>query len=261
MSTSHAKKMKILWDRDGVDGGPSSMKVLLDWLTTDGNYARWKGDDGSSGSTKEVLCGIIIGKLKDAGINHRKSADVRDKIRYLEKQFRRATDWMANAGQGATDDISIRSAILQLCPCYYKLSHVMGDSPPSEPCQTTDNLDEGGDQRYKKRPLRIAEITSNKKHQKHTLWSLTDLQEPSQQARDDADTKLLELEEKRLEFEMKREAREEAQAKAELGLINAKRRSVEIDNTTRLLLSRKQLKDAGYTEEELDAHLPLITKK
>ncbi|KAG3153699.1 hypothetical protein PI126_g9969 [Phytophthora idaei] len=137
----------------------------------------------------------------------------------------------------------------------------MGRSPPSEPCQTTDNLDEGGDQRNKKRPLRIAEITSSKKHQKHTLWSLTDLQEPSQQARDDADTKLLELEEKRLEFEMKREAREEAQAKAELGLINAKRRSVEIDNTTRLLLSRKQLKDAGYTEEELDAHLPLITKK
>ncbi|KAF4042971.1 hypothetical protein GN244_ATG04713 [Phytophthora infestans] len=303
--------MKILWDRDGVAGGPSSIKVLLDWLTSERNYAKWKGEDGSYGSTKEALCEVIIDKLKEVGITHRKPADVRDKIRYLEKQFRRAVEWTTNAGQGVSDDTTIRPAILQLCPCYYQLARVMGDNPPSEPCQTTGNSNDDGDNRNRKRPLSVAEITGNKKQHgsmlrilpkpheigqktcdkgnrtllelhgpsqqprengnstclerrepsRHARGSsnttLAEVCEPSQQALAGGKTTLLELEEKRLELELRREAREEAQAKAEVELIHAKRRSVEIDNTTRLLLARKQLKDAGYTDQEIDAHLPL----
>ncbi|ETK75989.1 hypothetical protein L915_17499 [Phytophthora nicotianae] len=251
--------MKILWDRDGVKGGPSSMKVLLDWLTAEGNYAMWKGGDSSTGPTKEALCGVIIDKLKDVGITHRKSADVRDKIRYLEKQYRRAIDWLATTGQGTTDDASIRSAILQLCPCYYQLARVMADNPASAPCQTINNTNEDSDKRNRKRRLSIAEITSEETHDWHMTLRRTEQQEPRPQDRDSADTEWLELEEKKLELEMRREAREEAKANAEVELINAKRRSVEIDNTTRLLLARKQLKDAGYTDEEVDAHLPLNT--
>ncbi|ETM02659.1 hypothetical protein L917_00908, partial [Phytophthora nicotianae] len=52
------------------------MKVLLDWLTTESNYARPKGDDRSSGLTKRALCGITLGKLIHACIKHRKPACV-----------------------------------------------------------------------------------------------------------------------------------------------------------------------------------------
>ncbi|ETK96223.1 hypothetical protein F441_00989, partial [Phytophthora nicotianae CJ01A1] len=60
------------------------MKVVLDWLTTESNYARPKGDDRSSGLTKRALCGITLGKLIHACIKHRKPASVRNKIWKLE---------------------------------------------------------------------------------------------------------------------------------------------------------------------------------
>ncbi|ETP33695.1 hypothetical protein F442_17824 [Phytophthora nicotianae P10297] len=192
------------------------MKVLLDWLTAEGNYAMWKGGDSSTGPTKEALCGVIIDKLKDVGITHRKSADYREQLMML------------------------RSARLFFsCVPATISSHA--------------------DKRNRKRRLSIAEITSEETHDWHMTLRRTEQQEPRPQDRDSADTEWLELEEKKLELEMRREAREEAKANAEVELINDKRRSVEIDNTTRLLLARKQLKDAGYTDEEVDAHLPLNT--
>ncbi|ETO74853.1 hypothetical protein F444_09491 [Phytophthora nicotianae P1976] len=91
-SSSPAAKKKVLWDRNGVNGGPSSMKILLDWLTTEGNFTKWKGGGSSVGFDKEALCGTIIGKLIDAGIRHRKPADVRDKIQNLDSKYRTAVD-------------------------------------------------------------------------------------------------------------------------------------------------------------------------
>ncbi|ETI42486.1 hypothetical protein L914_11954 [Phytophthora nicotianae] len=81
-SSSPAAKKRVLWDRDGVNGGPSSMKILLDWLTTEGNYTK-------------------------------KPADVRDKIQNLESKYRTAVAWLANTGQGVTDEKSIRSALVK----------------------------------------------------------------------------------------------------------------------------------------------------
>ncbi|ETL35886.1 hypothetical protein L916_12043 [Phytophthora nicotianae] len=98
-SSSPAAKKRVLWDRDGVNGGPSSMKILLDWLTTEGNYTKWKGG--------------IERRLIDAGIRHRKPADVRDKIQNLESKYRTAVAWLANTGQGVTDEKSIRSALVK----------------------------------------------------------------------------------------------------------------------------------------------------
>jgi hypothetical protein len=49
-----AKKARKLWTIDGVDGDPSSMSVLLDWLTSEGNYAKYRGGGPNSGMTKTV---------------------------------------------------------------------------------------------------------------------------------------------------------------------------------------------------------------
>jgi len=39
---SGKRRSRILWDKDGVDGGPSSLKILLDWMEKDGNYGKFK---------------------------------------------------------------------------------------------------------------------------------------------------------------------------------------------------------------------------
>ena len=67
------RKTRQSWTNDGVDGGQSSLDVVLDWLTTASNYAKWRGD--GSGVTKKALCGEIIGKMKSVGILHRTIPD------------------------------------------------------------------------------------------------------------------------------------------------------------------------------------------
>ncbi|KAF4029140.1 hypothetical protein GN244_ATG19190 [Phytophthora infestans] len=57
------KKPNMYWDKDGVDGGKSSLDVLLDWMTIDTNYNRWHGADrtthgketSAGGAKKEEL--------------------------------------------------------------------------------------------------------------------------------------------------------------------------------------------------------------
>ncbi|ETL91413.1 hypothetical protein L917_10037, partial [Phytophthora nicotianae] len=155
-SSSPAAKKKVLWDRDGVNGGLSSMKILLDWLTTEGNYTKWKGG------------GLSVGK----------PADVRDKIQKLELKYRTAVDWLANTGQGVTDETSIRSALVKRCPYYYELSPVMDDRQSTRPSQTTDDLDEITKSKGKnKQPISIAKSTSNKRQQGDSLSALTRLRE------------------------------------------------------------------------------------
>jgi hypothetical protein len=58
------------WERDAVDGGSSSMEIVLDWLTTGSNYQRWRGNL-EEGKTKKSLCAKIIEIMKNNGINHR----------------------------------------------------------------------------------------------------------------------------------------------------------------------------------------------
>ncbi|ETN08569.1 hypothetical protein PPTG_12335 [Phytophthora nicotianae INRA-310] len=115
----------------------------------------------------------------------------------------------------------------------------MNDRQSTRPSQTTDDLDEITKSKGKNKwPISIAESTSNKRQQGDSLSALTRLREKSQHARDQANAKLLELEEKCLQLEEKRESREENQAKAQLELISAQTRSVEIGNTTQLLLQK-----------------------
>ncbi|KAI7952165.1 hypothetical protein MJO28_007849 [Puccinia striiformis f. sp. tritici] len=42
--TQQKKKKSILWDRDGVNGGSTSIEIVLEWLISGKNYVRWRGD-------------------------------------------------------------------------------------------------------------------------------------------------------------------------------------------------------------------------
>jgi hypothetical protein len=62
-------KKTILWDQDGVDGGESSIEIVLEWLSTGNDYNLWRRDK-QKGTTKTRLCSEIIHILKSKGIHH-----------------------------------------------------------------------------------------------------------------------------------------------------------------------------------------------
>ncbi|KAI8841679.1 hypothetical protein BJ741DRAFT_575318 [Chytriomyces cf. hyalinus JEL632] len=66
------------WKEDG------SLDFLIDWLSDHGNYNRWKGGDGQTGETKEVLAGEISAKLAQLGKPGRTAQAVKSKITSLE---------------------------------------------------------------------------------------------------------------------------------------------------------------------------------
>ena len=45
-SATSVEKKKVSWKFDGVDAGPSSMDILLDWFRTPDKYQRYKGTRG-----------------------------------------------------------------------------------------------------------------------------------------------------------------------------------------------------------------------
>lgn len=77
------------------------MDIILEWITSGTNYARWKGD--ADGVTKQTLCSEIIIRMKAAGIQHRNPADVRAKIMGFQTAYNKARDWLENTGEGIRD--------------------------------------------------------------------------------------------------------------------------------------------------------------
>ena len=41
------------WHNDGPNDQVNSLQILLDWMTTESNYTKWKGSDNNSGITKK----------------------------------------------------------------------------------------------------------------------------------------------------------------------------------------------------------------
>ncbi|EGZ16231.1 hypothetical protein PHYSODRAFT_506826, partial [Phytophthora sojae] len=124
-TTRAGKKSPIFWDSDGVGGGKSSLRVVLDWFTNPTNYGSWCGSDRSNGNTKEALLNVIMQRLEAAGIKHRNNAGVREKINNLEKQYREAEHYLTSAEARDADETSRQAAVLSRCPHYDELHKVM----------------------------------------------------------------------------------------------------------------------------------------
>ncbi|KAA1115528.1 hypothetical protein PGT21_036974 [Puccinia graminis f. sp. tritici] len=52
------RKQPVSWEKDGVDGF-SSIQLLIEWLTSDGNFKRWRGKKGN-GLNKEALASEVV---------------------------------------------------------------------------------------------------------------------------------------------------------------------------------------------------------
>jgi len=100
-SQAKQKRPAIAWDKDGSDG-QSSIRVILDWLSTEGNYQRWRGDT-KGGANKTTLANEILNEMVKSGITHRDVKGIQTKIQELQTSYGKACDFLRGSGAGILD--------------------------------------------------------------------------------------------------------------------------------------------------------------
>ena len=285
-----SEKTRIPWETDG------SMKILLDWLTTEGNYAQYCGATGNDGTSKtqfhKIISDIINGT---SGCVTRLPKHVSNKIGSLESQFRMARDWANATGQGVEDETQFKSAVLSRCKYYYDLLEIMGDRPNAQPLtsneDTLDSSSEDEDGNVEaptetavdasanntvnasttttdrttmktpttKAPKRLTS-TSSSKSTKTRKTSPTDKILDSIFA-DDGYKELREREVAAKEQEAKARTKEaeasDRKTNEEIELLKLQREAQQQNNIVLLLENRMKLKNIGYSDDQLDELLPL----
>ncbi|KAH9817442.1 hypothetical protein DFH28DRAFT_1124079 [Melampsora americana] len=95
--SSETRKAHVRWEDDKNEKGESAMSLLLNWITTYGNWARYKNRNIVKKNTIEH----VIQYLAENGIAPRKVNAV------LDKSFVSAVDWLNGTGQGVMDDLEV----------------------------------------------------------------------------------------------------------------------------------------------------------
>ena len=253
---------KKYWDKDGVNGGKSSLVILLDWVRAHGNYEKWKGGSKHSGISKESLCGEIVGLLKSAGISNRKNADIRDKIGQFESKFKEAVDWLANTGQGVTDENDIDSAVRKRCPWYDELAPIMSERASTRPMITSDDLYrhsiEGGSDGESLLPSETpVKAAAKKRKTVEDQW--VTMRETVNETKREESLKKWAFEKQRLELEQRRDEREANSQKlktqeteANIELVRAQASHAKMTQLVALLESKQALKAKGVSQSDID---------
>ncbi|CEI97126.1 hypothetical protein RMCBS344292_11264 [Rhizopus microsporus] len=132
--STKGKKPYKSWLKDGVNGGPSSMDVLVNWLSKKSNYAKWKGDDCER-IPKKSLLESIIDEMREVGIYHRLAKDVASKISTLQANYRLAREWREVDGKkllesGATEE-AVHEELLKRFPYWDALHEVFSSNRTS----------------------------------------------------------------------------------------------------------------------------------
>ncbi|ETL77502.1 hypothetical protein L917_21555 [Phytophthora nicotianae] len=220
-----------------------------------------------SGVSKESLCGLINGRMIDAGITHRKNDNIREKIKSLEASFKRAEDWRANTGQGVTDEGDLKSALAKLCPYYDQLAPVMLERASTRPLYSSDALHDRGnidsdsesESDVENQPssigISVAKYGSKKRKSVEEEWN--DIRSSMLKVKQEEDAKRMKIEEQKLALAVKKEDRESKLGEVNLVIMQAKAREAVMHEKTQLLLARRQLQDAGVNQDEIDKMLPI----
>jgi hypothetical protein len=76
------------WDCDGKGGRNdphTSMKILLDWWMTEGNYSKFSGKH-NGGVRKKDFCQTLAAKMSDETTSARDAKNVLSKIQHMEEK-------------------------------------------------------------------------------------------------------------------------------------------------------------------------------
>jgi len=73
-AAANKNKGRVPWQTDGPTPEINSMAVIIDWLTKEGNYIRWRGGDRQNGTTKLGIASEISQLIKDKGITIERQA-------------------------------------------------------------------------------------------------------------------------------------------------------------------------------------------
>ncbi|KAH9094085.1 hypothetical protein Ae201684P_016701 [Aphanomyces euteiches] len=128
-----ARKQRVSWNTDGIANGKTSMYIVLEWLTAEGNYKRWRGGDKNSGATKTALATMLNNTMIANVISNRKPKDIVTKISTIESDYRAARDWQENTGQGIESEVTIEEELKKRCSCFFLVDAVMRDRPSVTP--------------------------------------------------------------------------------------------------------------------------------
>ncbi|KAI9983683.1 hypothetical protein PInf_007750 [Phytophthora infestans] len=238
---ARVKRKPTFWDRDGVNDGKSSLQVVLDWLSTETNYNKWRGN-------------------------------AREIINTIEKQFREAVDFQAQNGAGITSESTLRGEILKRCSYYYQITAVFEARPSARPRVTSDDIDDNADasdrgsaivQRGEMRPLVLDDEVDLKRLKADPVDKLLAQQSKACKLRADKASRMLQLHESELKLKQRevqlkedRNERESAQADVELALKRVQLEAAQREAVVQLLLARKKLLDAGVSVVKADRLLP-----
>ncbi|GMF31032.1 unnamed protein product [Phytophthora fragariaefolia] len=121
-------------------GGPTTMDVLMGWITKPGNVKRWRSE------ARAPLIREIVELMQREGLTHRKAPFVRYKVDAIEKQYITAKQWLLETGlhdafvRGkATPEV--RAHVDHVCPSFRRLDPAFRGVPFSHKRAETIELD------------------------------------------------------------------------------------------------------------------------
>ena len=121
------------WSNDRPNDFLNSQTILMDWITTEGNYNRYRGGDKHNGMTKaSIATSIGTEILNKIGVT-RIGKDVENKIQNLEALYKKASDWKGATGAGISDPGKVEEYLRKLCPYYFELQPIMESRHTTRP--------------------------------------------------------------------------------------------------------------------------------
>ena len=113
------KQKQILWKKDNGFRRDSNT-ILLDWMTSHGNYNCFRRGDNHSGDSKIKIAGEVAILLTKEGIHHQTAKDVVGQIQAWEQLFCDTYNWTKNTGEGIKeiDPTSFCACVLKRFPYF-----------------------------------------------------------------------------------------------------------------------------------------------
>lgn len=132
------------WTNDGPNNNVHSLQVLLEWLTTAGNYNRFTGGAGQRGETKQSIAVEIQNRILESGIVVNRTTDsIIHKIKELVSSYKDAHQVKHRTGQGVVDKDKLDDEVYGICKYYDLLDPILGDRPAIKPRLTNKQIING----------------------------------------------------------------------------------------------------------------------